>query len=453
MPVNESPPMKHPAALSLSIGLSFVFSATVLHAYNPLVMDQFTADPSARVFEGRVYVYPSHDIRATPGKGRPGWFCMEDYHVFSSDNLMDWKDHGVIVSQESAGWVDPASYSMWAPDCVYKNGRYHFFFPAKIREGDFRIGVALADRPEGPFKPEPAPLAGVHGIDPCVFLDRDGQAYLFFSKRKIFVAPLKDSLLELASAPVEIGNLPEKGLLEGPFVFERNGIYYLTYPHVEKDIERLEYAIASHPLGPYRQAGVILDEAASGCWTVHHSIVEYNGQWYLFYHDMDLSPDFDKNRSMRADRLHFEADGSIRKVVPTLRGVGVAPAESRLQIDRHSGTSGPEVALSFVEPSKTSQGWKTTLPARGSWVRFNEVDFGAGGQKAARMRAGSPVHAVLEIRLDGVEGTLLGRIPLSGGEGWQEVVAPLADTAGGVHDLFIVHTGGDKVDVDWLCFE
>ncbi len=118
---------------------------------------------------------------------------------------------------------------------------------------------------------------------------------------------------------------------EGPFTFERNGTYYLTYPHVADKIERLEYATSTSPMGPYKWAGVILDESASGCWTVHHSILDYQGQWYLFYHDRDLSPSFDKNRSIRADKLYFNDDGSIRKVTPTLRVSGwfKRPARSR----------------------------------------------------------------------------------------------------------------------------
>src|SRR3954466_1464541 len=108
-----------------------LLQAAAAFATNPLIMDQFTADPTARVFEGKIYVYPSHDIKAPPEyKGRPNWFCMEDYHVFSSDNLSDWKDHGVIVSQTSVAWTNPTAYSMWAPDCVFKNGKYYFFFPA-----------------------------------------------------------------------------------------------------------------------------------------------------------------------------------------------------------------------------------------------------------------------------------------------------------------------------------
>src|SRR5215510_7092951 len=123
-------------------------------ATNPLIMDQFTADPTARVFEGKIYVYPSHDIREPPGyKGRPNWFVMEDYHVFSSENLTDWKDHGVILKRSDVEWADQNAYAMWAPDSVFKDGKYYFFFPATAKEGGFRIGVAVADKPYGPFKP------------------------------------------------------------------------------------------------------------------------------------------------------------------------------------------------------------------------------------------------------------------------------------------------------------
>src|SRR3954462_15055648 len=162
-------------------------------ATNPLIMDQFTADPTARVFEGKIYVYPSHDINEPPGyKGRPNWFVMEDYHVFSSENLTNWTDHGVIVTRSAVDWADPNAYAMWAPDCVFKDGKYYFYFPALAKSGGFRIGVAIADRPAGPFKAQPTPIEGARGIDPCVFIDKSGDAYLFYSQRQIFVAKLKD---------------------------------------------------------------------------------------------------------------------------------------------------------------------------------------------------------------------------------------------------------------------
>jgi hypothetical protein len=422
-------------------------------ATNPLIMDQFTADPTARVFEGRVYVYPSHDIPVVPGKGRPDWFCMEDYHVFSSDNLTDWKDHGVIVSQTNVPWANPTAYSMWAPDCVFKNGSYYFFFPAVAKAGGFRIGVAIADKPYGPFKPEAEPIEGVRGIDPCVFIDKDGSAYLYYSAKKIYVAKLKDSLLALDGTPAVIDNLPAKGLLEGAFVFERNGIYYLTYPHVENTRERLEYSTSTHPLGPFQQRGVIMDESPTGCWTVHHSIVEYQGQWYLFYHDKDLSPDFDKNRSIRADCLFFDNDGAIKKVIPTLRGVGIVEATSKLQIDRYSAVSENGTKVSFLDRANPREGWSIAFNGAGSWVRFDQVLFKAGTLKNLIARGVSTKGGVLEVRLDDASGPLLGKISFDKGSDFQVARAKLETAPSGVHDLFVTPSESSVIDVDWISFE
>jgi len=428
-----------------------LIAATCL-ATNPLIMDQFTADPTARVFEGKIYVYPSHDIPPVPGKTRPDWFCMADYHVFSSENLTDWTDHGVIVSQDKVPWVDATKYAMWAPDCVTKNGKYYFYFPAQPKEGrGFRIGVAIADKPSGPFTPEPKPIEGVGGIDPCVLVDKNGSAYLYFSRGKISVAKLKDNLLEIDGQPQVIDNLPTKGLLEGPFVFERNGIYYLTYPHVETKIERLEYAMSNSPTGPFKQSGVILDESADGCWTVHHSIVEYHGQWYLFYHDKDLSPGFDKNRSIRADRLFFNDDGTIRKVVPTLRGVGVVDAKREIQIDRYSATTG-EVAVSFVDAAKPGAGWKIALNGDAS-VRFNEVDFGDGREKSVMVRGMAKAGDAIEIHADRADGPLLAKVKIGAGADWPIDRASASQVPSGVHDLFVTHAGSGTVEVDWVRFE
>lgn len=430
-----------------------LLAAGTAFATNPLIMDQFTADPSARVFEGQVHVYPSHDIIAVPGKGRPGWFCMADYHVFSSKDLTDWTDHGVIVSQNEVPWVRPDSYSMWAPDCAHRNGKYYFYFPALARTGGFRIGVAIADQPYGPFKPEPRPIKGVYGIDPCVFIDRDGSAYLFYAERKIFVARLKADMLELAGPPQVIRHLPTKGLIEGPFVFARRGIYYLVYPHAAHTTERLEYAMSRHPLGPYRPAGVVMDESPDGCWTNQASVVKYHGRWYLFYHDRDLSPDFDKARSIRADRLYFNRDGTIRKVVRTLRGVGIVEATHKIQIDRYSAISRKGVAVSFLNPADTFEGWKISLAGKRAWVRFNDVDFGTGALQTMKVRAVAPEGGALEIRVDKKNGPVLGRVEIAPGSAWKIVRADVRNIPAGVHNLVVTQTNGNPVDVDWVSFE
>ena len=212
------------------VGLSLALATDTL-AQNPIICNQFTADPSARVFNGKVYLYPSHDIPPESEKCKENWFCMEDYHVFSSDNLVEWMDHGVILTQREVPWVDSTSYSMWAPDCIDRNGKYYFFFPSQAKPGNeksgFRIGVAISEKPYGPFIPETEPIDGVRGIDPNPFIDEDGQAYLYWSAGNIYGAKLKDNMLELASEPKVIENLPKKGLKEG-HLFKINLLFNLS---------------------------------------------------------------------------------------------------------------------------------------------------------------------------------------------------------------------------------
>jgi GH43 family beta-xylosidase len=438
----------------IAVTLGNLLCAVTVDAQNPLIRDQFTADPTARVFEGRVYVYPSHDVPPIPGKCREKWFCMEDYHVFSSENLIDWKDHGVIVKQPDVQWADQNNYSMWAPDCVFKDGKYYFYFPATAKEKGFKIGVATADKPYGPFTLEATAIEGVRGIDPSVLVEKDGTSYIYYSLNKIFVARLKANMRELDLEPQVIDNLPTKGLLEGPFVFERHGTYYLTYPHVENKTERLEYAMGKSPMGPFQPAGVIMDESASGCWTNHHSIVEYQGQWYLFYHDKDLSPGFDKNRAIRADRLFFNADGTIQKVLPTLRGVGVAEATSTLQIDRYSVASPEGIAVSFLNDADTFAGWRLSLEGPRAWVRFDQVSFTKKpALRRAQTRLRAPAGGQIEIRVDSVDGPVISRIDATAAADWQIVSSKLGNVPSGVRNLVVTRRGSGRIGLDWIRFE
>ena len=365
-----------------------------LMAQNPIIRDQFTADPTARVFNGKVYLYPSHDILPLEGQ-RQDWFCMEDYHVFSSENLTDWTDHGVIVTQNKVPWVRPNSYSMWAPDCVERGGKYYFYFPSAPAGGmrGFGVGVAIADSPEGPFIPEPEPIKGINGIDPCVLQASDGNAYIFWGAGRC--AKLKDNMKELADdTPKEtvkwgdrefemLGVNCLKGLpsrqAEGPFAFEYNGNYYLTYPYVRDSTEVLAYAMSKHPMGPYEYKGLIMAEHANGCWTNHHSIVNFKGQWYLFYHHNAYSPRDDKRRSVQIEKLFFNPDGTIQEVKPTLRGVGISNAFERIQVDRYSAISEVGARIEYIDAANTFKGWKTQL-SDGGWIQYNDVKFGVEPQ-------------------------------------------------------------------------
>lgn len=440
----------------ISFVIAASFAATfAASAQNPLIRTMYSADPSARVFNNKVYVYPSHDILAQPGKGREGWFCMEDYHVYSSTNLTDWTDHGMIIHQNTTPWVRPNSYSMWAPDCIERNGKYYFYFPSSpndttINGRGFTIGVAVADKPEGPFVPQALPIKGVKGIDPNVFIDDNGQAYLYWSQGNIYGAKLKENMLELDGDVVTMQGLPtDKGLKEGPYLFKRAGKYYMTYPHVANKTERLEYAVGTSPLGPFEYAGVIMDETPN-CWTNHHSIINYKNQWYLFYHANDYSPAFDKARSIRADSLHFAANGMIEKVNPTLRGIGIASATDKLQVDRYSDKH-ETVEINYIDTANRFIGWKAGFTKAGDWLRFNTVDFTKKKKATVTIRVLSGKGGELQLRSNSVNGTLIANINIPVSANWKEIKVPVQSYMPGINHLVLVN-GRGSFEVDWVQF-
>ena len=454
----------------------------VLSAQNPIIRDQFSADPTARVFNNKVYVYPSHDIMPPEGQ-RQDWFCMEDYHVFSSENLTDWTDHGVIITQNKVPWVRPDSYSMWAPDCVYRNGKYYFYFPsAPASDMGFGVGVAVADNPEGPFIPEPEPIKGINGIDPCVLLASDGNAYIFWGAGRC--AKLKDNMKELADdTPKEKVKWGErefemygvnclKGLpsrqAEGPFAFEYNGNYYLTYPYVREKTEVLGYAMSKNPMGPYEYKGLIMAEQPNGCWTNHHSIINYKGQWYLFYHHNYFSPNDDKRRSACIERLYFNPDGTIQEVKQTLRGVGINKATEKIEIDRFSSAS-KDVTEQLIDTVNTFRGFEATLPQKGSWIKYSDIDFSCLTEGYMVISAKAAGNTRLFVREKTANGKIIAKVDMTvkpetpagtpamfrrdmTGQ-WLSLTAPLEYTPKGVADLVVTCEGDAGVSVDWVQFK
>ena len=470
--------MKKLLLLALALPLTVV-------AQNPIIRDQFTADPTARVFNDKVYLYPSHDIFPPEGQ-RQDWFCMEDYHVFSSENLTDWTDHGMIVTQNNVPWVRPNSYSMWAPDCVYRNGKYYFYFPSAPATGmGFAVGVAISDNPEGPFIPEPEPIKGINGIDPCVLLASDGNAYIFWGNGRC--AKLKDNMKELADdnprETVKWGNrememvgvhclkdLPNRQA-EGPFAFEYNGNYYLTYPYVRENTEVLAYAMSKNPMGPYEYKGLIMAEQPNGCWTNHHSIVNYKGQWYLFYHHNYLSPNDDKRRSACIEKLYFNADGTIQEVKQTIRGVGINKATEKIEIDRYSSASN-DVTTALIDTINTFRGYQATLPTRGSWIQYNDIDFNCltDGYMLINVKAADNTEVC--IREKSAKGKVIARIKLevkpeqpAGAPAmmarfrrdmrnqWLTQTVALENSPSGISDLVITNEGDGALSVDWIQFK
>lgn len=320
----------------------------------PLITSIYTADPSAHVFNGKIYVYPSHDYDAgLPDNDNGDQYAMQDFHVLSMDSIGGKvTDNGIALDIKDIPW---AGKQLWAPDAVFKDGKYYLYFPVKDKQGIFHMGVATADKPIGPFKAEPNPIKGSYSIDPAVFTDTDGSAYMYFggiwggqlqrwkdgkydqngSKTDLLqddkpaltvqVARLSNNLLEFAEKPRDgvivdkngkplLGKDHDKRFFEGSWMHKYNGKYYLTYS--TGDTHLLAYAIGNTPYGPFTYQGTFLEPVQG--WTTHHSIIEFKGKWYLFYHDTQLSG---KNhlRNVKVTELVHNTDGSIKKIDPFVK--------------------------------------------------------------------------------------------------------------------------------------
>lgn len=302
------------------------------------------ADPSANVFNGKLYIYPSHDWDSGAAfDDDGGHFQMKDYHVFSLDDVEKGKvtDHGVILRLEDIPWADR---QLWDNDVVEKDGKYYLIYCAKDKTQTFHLGVAIADRPEGPFIPQPDPIRGSYSIDPCAFKDDDGKIYVYFGgiwggqlqrydgNKALGVehlpegdepallprmARMSDDMLQFAEAPREILIVDENGeplkannphrFFEASWMHKYKGRYYFSYS--TGDSHFICYAVGDNPYGPFTYQGVILDPVVG--WTTHHSIVEFKGRWYLFHHDCVPSGDKTWLRSMKVIELKYDENDKI----------------------------------------------------------------------------------------------------------------------------------------------
>ncbi|MES2794380.1 MAG: glycoside hydrolase family 43 protein [Bacteroidota bacterium] len=315
----------------------------------PIIKHIYTADPSAHLFEGRIYIYPSHDIDAgIPLDDLGNHFAMEDYHILSMETPhSEAIDHGMALHVSDVPW---AHQQMWAPDAAYKNGKYYLFFPAKKPDGIFQIGVATSESPSGPFSPEPLPIEGSYSIDPAVFEDIDGCHYIYFGgiwggqlqkyRNNVFdegneepsgnepalcprVAKLSDDLKHFSEKSRELLIIDEKGnpllagdndrrFFEASWMHRSNGKYYFSYS--TGDTHFICYAIGDNPYGPFTYQGRILNPVLG--WTSHHSICEFGDKSYLFYHDSSLSEGITHLRSIKLTELKYNSDGSIQTINP-----------------------------------------------------------------------------------------------------------------------------------------
>ena len=356
-------------------------------AENPFITSIYTEDPTARVWsDGRLYVYPSHDV--DPPKGGD---LLDRYHVYSTADMVNWRDEGEILRQSQVKWGRPEGGFMWAPDCAYKNGTYYYYFPHPSGtdwNNTWKVGVATSDKPASGFKPGDY-MKGVGGfalIDPALFIDTDGQAYFYYGGGgKCKGGKLKANMTEIDGEMQDMKGLED--FHEATWVFKRNGIYYLTHADNHRegkvDANQMRYATSSGPLGPWTPRGVYL--GPTGSETNHGSIVEYKGQWYAFYHNKAISGKGNL-RSICVDLLNFNPDGTIQKVVQTKTGVpavGPAPAPNPNMVKYEAENAVAGGGAAVVEDPAASGGKSVqNLHLADSTLQFNNVSGGKDGGRA-----------------------------------------------------------------------
>lgn len=414
---------------------------------NPILpLQHFVPDAEARQWrDGRMYLYGSYDI-----SGRTS-YCSWEYRVFSSADLFHWEDHGESFRSApphaNVTWTDAP---LFAPDCIYHNGRYYLFFC----DAGNREGVAESLVPTGPFT-NAVPIEGADGdaIDPAVLVDDDGSVYYYWGQFHLRGAKLRPDLGGIVPETLHTNllNEAEHGFHEGASIRKRNGIYYMVYADISRGRPTcLGYATSESPLGPFTKRGIIIDN--SGCdpetWNNHGSIAAFNGQWYVFYHRSSQASRY--NRRVCVEPIHFNADGTIDEVAMTTQGAGSPlPATQPIAAWRacllrgrvHTGVTGP------TEIDPTVREHLTQIHA-GDWAAFKYVDFDAQPVTTFHARAGSPAYGgVIEVRLDAPDGELIGacRVPRTGGwQQWAAVSCPVTPVTG-VRALYLVFRGaGDK---------
>lgn len=409
---------------------------------NPILpFETFVPDVEAhRWADERLYLYGSYDL---PGGEE---YCSDRYHVFSTDNLTDWADHGVSfsVAQTAGRWESPLLY---APDCAYKDGLYYLYF-CTAGAGE---GVAVSKSPCGPFR-DARPVRGADGdaIDPAVFVDDDGAVYYYWGQFHCRGARLLPGFDAIDPATLKTDLLTEKehGFHEGVSMRKRQGLYYLTYTDISRGkASCISYAVSRSPLGPFKKGGIIIDNDGCdpGTWNNHGSIAEFGGLWYIFYHRSSRASKFSRRVCM--EPIEFEDDGSIREVECTTQGSSAPlPAGKAVGAWRACRLFGNACA----EP--VPGGEAIWLKKTGDGAAYKTIDFGNGGafsDNAVFSLEAAGAGITVEIRLDAPDGRLLGECVLPDGtgavseKGFSHFQCAVQSTAG-VHAVYLMARGGGE---------
>ena len=446
------------AMFLMAVGMS-------VKAQNPFVQTWFTSDPAPMVHDGTMYVYTGHD------EDRADFFWMQEWRVYSTRDMVNWTDHGSPLALESFSWADDRA---WASQCIERDGKFYWYICAHSRlSKGMAIGVAVGDSPTGPFRDAIGKPLFENGswdhIDPTVFIDDDGQAWLYWGNPRVYYLKLNRDMISYEG---ELGMLPmteeafgspamdkrEKGrkykdsYVEGPWITKRKGVYQLLYAAGGVP-EHISYSTAPSPTGPWTYAGEIMPLSDTGSFTNHCGVADYKGHSYFFYHTGKLPGGGGFGRSVAVEEFNYNADGSFPTILPTADGV--KPVDVFSPYRRVEAET-----MAFSSGVKSEQNAETGVYVsdihNGDYIKLQAVDFGQRIPRTFTARVASALRGgTIELHTDSVAGPMLVRlrVPHTGGwEKWQTLTADLTAIATGVHDLYLVFKGrkGPKLfNLDW----
>jgi chitodextrinase len=444
-----------------AIRLTVILCAAALlpsapRADNPIVQTIYTTDPAPLVHDGRVYVYTGHDEDGST------WFTMRDWWVFSSADMVNWTAHGSPLSLSTFSW---ATMDAWAGQCIERTGKFYWYVPVRSANGAQHIGVAVSESgPTGPFRDALGhALVSNAEIDPTVFIDGDGQAYLYYGNPNLRYVRLNEDMISYSGSPVQVPLTPESfGVRsstdrptqyeEGPWLHERDGRYYMIFA-AGPIPEHISYSTGPSATGPWTFGGVIMPTEGSS-FTNHPAIIDFAGNSYFFYHNGALPGGGGFARSVAVESFTWAADGSIPTIHMTTAGpsaVGTLDPYGRVEAETIAWEHGVE-----LEPCSSGCGIDVTQISNGDSIAVRAVDFGTGAASFQARVASNTSGGSIELRLDGDGGTLVGTCVVPRTGGWQTwaTVSCKVTGATGTRDLHLVFTGGsgNLFNLDWWEF-
>lgn len=436
--------------LTLILGVMFTFTAK---AQNPIIQTAYTADPAPMVYNDKVYLYTSHD------EDNSTWFTMNDWKLYTTDDMVNWTDHGVVLKYTDFEW---AKSDAWAAQCIERDGKFYMYVPVISHENNRgSIGVAVSDSPYGPFyDPLGKPLVQTEwgDIDPTVFVDTDGQAYLYWGNPNCYYVKLNEDMISYEGEVIRVpmteeafgkreGDSKRPTLYEeGPWLYKRNKLYYLFWAGGPVP-EHLGYSTSTSPTGPWKYRGTLMP-TEGGSFTNHPGVIDFKGKTYLFYHDAALPGGSGFTRSVCVQEMEFNKDGTIPQMKMT-KGItqplsGINPyvkneAETIAWSEGVKSYQNNQVGV-FVEAKRD-----------GAYTMVRNVDFRKSGATQFIARVGTTHNSdvTLEVRLDGVDGKTIATInvPRTGGsDRWALVKADIEKVVGS-HDLYFVFKGKAQTDI------